>query len=689
MSRANADPAVRSVRTGAARNVSDHRRNQLGHIRRAASVVELRIRIARGLRVLPSALTIALGVAAGTLAVRKVFPDALGNRRAWEILAGAAAFVLASVAVAMLRRLPPRAGAVALDRHHRLQGRLTNALVFEAGAERSPLMEVAIDDACEHAARLDPRRAAPLPLPRDLAGSAAVALGVAVIALLHLPPKPPVEAPHARTIDAVPMTPDDVELFKEAARQLARHDQSPEVKAALDKFNGLIEDLANKRIDRTEAFRRMEEIERELLKGAEADAKSFEEALKQTADELKKSDLAKPLAESLEKKNMDQARKDLKSLAAALRDDKSNDKSGKSTKKADKASLERLRQALEKAAAKRKEALAAVNEKRNEVREQLLNKKSQPRDADAGAPNPEDERLLKKKERELERLDREAERQERMQRQLERLDRELGKAAEDLMKDLGMSAEDLEQAAEDVKRMQEEEMSDKEKEELRQRIEELREMLRQQGQGGKERMKRMLKFGKRARGGGGGKGDQGKGQQGQGDEGDEGDEGKDGQGKDGEGKDGQGKSEGGLTLGPGGKMIRLTMGQGQGQGQGEGPGMPGGPGQGQGQPGGDSSKGSPGKDWGTGHDPNVMGKRTDIKAGTEDVQEQGQDTRQGPTNSQVILGAADRGFKGAGYKRVFTDYHTRAEEQINKDQVPDGYRYYVNRYFQLIRPREE
>jgi hypothetical protein len=40
----------------------------------------------------------------------------------------------------------------------------------------------------------------------------------------------------------------------------------------------------NKRLDRTEAFRRMEELERELLKGAEADAKKLEEELKKIGD---------------------------------------------------------------------------------------------------------------------------------------------------------------------------------------------------------------------------------------------------------------------------------------------------------------------------------------------------------------------------------------------------------------------
>jgi hypothetical protein len=115
---------------------------------------------------------------------------------------------------------------------------------------------------------------------------------------------------------------------------------------------------------------------------------------------------------------------------------------------------------------------------------------------------------------------------------------------------------------------------------------------------------------------------------------------------------------------------------GQGAGQGSGPGKDG------------QGAGQGGKEAGTGHDGNLAGKRTDLKSGTTDVQQQGIDTQQGPSNSQVILSAAERGFKGSGYKKVFKDYHTVAEQQINKDQVPDGYRFYVHRYFQLIRPRE-
>ncbi len=644
------------------------------------------MRLSRALVVLPSALVVALAIAAVTLVVRKTLPERLSNARAIEILVGAAALVVLALVAVMLRRLAPGAGTIALDRHHQLHDRLTNALAFEAiaPAERSALMEVAIDDACEHAPRLAPSRAAPLRTPRDLAVALGLGVGVAALGLLYVS-RTIVVVPQAKQIDALAMSPDDIELFRDAARALERPNQSPEMKAAVDKFNQLIEDIANKRLDRTEAFRKMEAIERELLTGAEADAKEFEEALKDAAEELKKSDLSKPIGESLEKKDLEKAQKDLKVLAEQLR----------SGKKPDKAALEKLKAALQKAAERKKEALAALNEKRNEIREDLLKKKTQKKDdPDAGPKDEQEDRLLKKKERELERLDREAEQKERVGRQLERLDRELSKAAQDLMKDLGLSAQDLEQAAEDINRMQQEQMSQKEKEELRQRLEELREQIRQQGQSGKKRMARMMKFGKRARGSSG-KGQKGDGEKGDGDKGDQqgdSDESQDGEGKEGEGKDGKdgkdGQGKGGKgqqwVIGPDGKKILIP---GAGSGPGDMPGM--GQGAGQGGDGKDGpGAGQGGKEAGTGHDGNLAGKRTDLKSGTTDVQQQGLDTGQGPSNSQVILSAAERGFKGSGYKKVFKDYHTVAEQQINKDTVPDGYRFYVHRYFQLIRPRE-
>ena len=74
--------------------------------------------------------------------------------------------------------------------------------------------------------------------------------------------------------------------------------------------------------------------------------------------------------------------------------------------------------------------------------------------------------------------------------------------------------------------------------------------------------------------------------------------------------------------------------------------------------------------------------------GTQDTQVAGQDTGQGASRSEVIEGAAERGFAGRGYTKVYREYHTVAEEALGKDEIPGGYRSYVRRYFQLIRPRD-
>ena len=92
--------------------------------------------------------------------------------------------------------------------------------------------------------------------------------------------------------------------------------------------------------------------------------------------------------------------------------------------------------------------------------------------------------------------------------------------------------------------------------------------------------------------------------------------------------------------------------------------------------------------WGTGHDEHLQRGATNSTGGTEDTQIEGQNTGQGASRSEVIQGAAERGFASRGYTKVYREYHAVAEEALGKDEIPGGYRFYVKRYFQLIRPRE-
>jgi len=606
-------------------------------------------------------LALSLVALALALTLSKVVP---GFAQRWVLDVGLGALIAVALSTfrAATRRLPKFAGALVLDSHHRLADRMTNALSFAAlpPGERTPLMEVAIEDACARAGGLSPRKAAPLRWPRDLAAAIGLALGVGALSVLHVRIDRPVA--QAKTIDPVVLSADDIDLFREVGKKLADTDKNPEVLAALQAYNQLIEDLAQKRLDRTEAFRRMHEIESRLMEGRALDAKALEEELKLRAAALKKSELSRPAAEALEKQDFAKAAREMRELAKKLRD------------KPDalaKAQLERLRDAMKKAAEGQKERLAALEQRREELREQLLQRQKQGRD---GGLDENEERLLHNKQRELERLDREHETSEGAKRRLDRLDRDLAQAAEDIMRQLGMSANDLDQGAEDMNRLAQEKMSDEEREELRQRLEDLREQLRQEGQGGAQRLARLRRFVRQARG-------QGQGEKGQKQPCPPGDPNcreEEGEGEGQDGKDGQG-----FTIGKGGeRILQMSRGGGQGQGDMQGQGQPGDqPGGGQGQEKGDS--------WGHGHDPNVAGQKpTNPKMGTLDVQAAGLDTGQGASRSEVILGAAEKGFRGGAYKKVYNEYRTSAEEQIHQDKIPPGTHDHVRRYFDLIRPRD-
>jgi hypothetical protein len=87
------------------------------------------------------------------------------------------------------------------------------------------------------------------------------------------------------------------------------------------------------------------------------------------------------------------------------------------------------------------------------------------------------------------------------------------------------------------------------------------------------------------------------------------------------------------------------------------------------------------------HDPNLMGDKTKLASKRNESRVDG-NKGAGPSKSETILGSAERGFASSDYKKVYADYSSVVEEVLSKERIPPGYRYYVKRYFQLIRPRE-
>jgi hypothetical protein len=618
---------------------------QLLRLSKAARAASRRQRINAAVRRLVLLLPVPLGYAALGLALGKWLEPGPTVTR---LLAGgflvACLVPVVGVVACWLARRSTHAGALALDRHHQSADRITNALEFARlpPATQSPFMQAAISDALLAVERPNASAAVPLELPRGAGWSVALVLAVVAVSFIKpQPPAPPVHAPALLPSEPVVLGADDLSFLRESVREFQPAEGSPELTQAVTEFNRLVEDMAERRLDRRELFRRLADIERALDAGPEAD-EALEAGLQNLAEQLEKSPLSRPIAEAVKAKQLADAERAMRELAERL---------ARKDEKVDPAELERLRKALEAASSEADGRVERLEQMRRDVESEqrrLLQKKNAKQDKPEAEQRAEQER----QKRRLEKLDRDIHEAKQSQEKMSELDKELAKAAQDLMKEMGKSAEHLNSGAEDMNRMARQKMSDKQKQELKQKLEELRDLLRQGGAGREEHMKRLQQFAERARGSKG-----------------------EGSGEGQSGKQGQPGQQGPprLTLGPGGTPLPMP---------GAGSPGPGGerPGSGDGQSGGTEA--------GSGSSPEMKGPATDLQGKTEDVTAAAVDTGQGAASSEVVFGAAERGFTGARYQKVYTQYRTVAEDVLQQDTIPAGYEFYVRRYFQLIRPRQ-
>jgi hypothetical protein len=617
---------------------------QLLRLSRAALAAGRRQRFNAALRRLVRLLPIPLGYAVVARAlVQWLEPGADATRWVWAGFFVACLAPLVGVVASWLARRSPHAGALALDRHHQSADRITNALEFSRlpASEQSPFMQAAIADALLAVERPNPAAAVPFELPRGAAWSVALVLLVVAASFIKPhPPEPPERAPAVLApIDPVVLAADDLSLLRESIEEFKPSGDNPELSQAVSDFNRLVEEMAERKLDRRELFRRLTEIERSLAAGPEAD-EALDAGLKDLAEQLDKSPLSRPIADALKEKRLTDAEQAMRELAERL---------ARKDSPLDPAELERLRKALEAASTEADGRMERLEQMRREVeaeQRRLLQKKK------AGeAATPEQKAAEERQKRRLEKLDRDIDDAKRSREKMSELDKELAKAAQELMRELGKSAEHLKQGAQDMNRMARQKMSEEEKRQLKQKLEELRELLRQGGANREQHLKRLQQFAERARG-------------------------QKGEGKDGQNQPGKGGQNGPprLTLGPGGTPIPMPGAGGPSPGGGNKPGEGDGP--------------SGGTEAGAGSSPEMKGKATDLDSKTEDVTAAAVDTGQGAASSEVVFGAAEQGFTGARYQKVYTQYRTVAEDVLEQDAIPAGYEFYVRRYFQLIRPRQ-
>ena len=356
-------------------------------IRGLARRAEQRLRLARAVRVGGEALCSALVVAIAVVALRKAGLVREGSARGGLALTAVA--LAAAPVVAWAWRLPERAGALVLDRFHSLHDRLASALTFAEHPARTAFMEAAIDDAVRVAPTAEPRAAVPIPWSAayGLAGGLAVAL--VAVGLFEVRRHTPLA--RARMLDPIDMASDDLDDVKDFLEQLQRRDSTKDdARAAIEEFNRLVDDIANHRLDRTEAFRRMEELEEKLATPDATERKALEEQVEALGHELEKAELTHPAGKALAEAKLDEARDALRDLSKKV--DKAR------TTPIDKARLDQMREALKKAAADAEKRQHDLEQRREELADEVLKKKQQlgRRRVGRGARS-----LLQKKEREL------------------------------------------------------------------------------------------------------------------------------------------------------------------------------------------------------------------------------------------------------------------------------------------------
>ncbi len=300
------------------------------------------------------------------------------------------------------------------------------------------------------------------------------------------------------------------------------------------------------------------------------------------------------------------------------------------TPKVSQQDLRALRRALEQAAsttAGRSERLASERRRLEREHRRLLDRRAQTQDGAATRA------ALQQNERQLQRLER---RSKRGQQAFSQLDKELAEAASKLAEEAGPKA--FEQSEQALRNLERQQLTESQKRQLKRQLEQMRKLLQEQKKAGATQRRQQLdRFRQRASGGRslprGGAGDAGAPR---------------------------------VVLSRGGAAApHATPSQRQG------------------------ANTNSAKKHGDGTDPNLTGAASAKLGKTEDVAVAGIESGDGQASSRVVYGAAQEGFVAPEYQEIHAAYETVAEEVMTHDNVPPGYRFYVRRYFQLIRPRSQ
>jgi hypothetical protein len=623
---------------------------------RAAEALALTVRVA-----LPAGLIIA---AASVVSTRLLMTP---TDYAWAALAPIP-LVLGWV---LVRRRSLRATARRVDAHYRLHDRLGNAIEFAEQSAKIPnddprtrdMAELAIADGAASVAGLVAKPVVKLtvPKPRVLDGLSLALLLAALLLPQRVPEVPPdarlshEELPELETDDKRGLDMTRAEPLREELRKL-ENSKEEEIARISNELLGVLADLETGEIDRGEALRRLDELDDELHEAETAMEEQLEEdpwmlseAMRELAEDLREHELMEEVAEALAKADAEEVEKELQELM-----EKAEAEGGELKKELDEA-LKEMERSLQRSTNENTGTERAMEEAERELERQKKNPAEDPE---------EQERALERKKEKLEELKRQHEREQKAREQLDQL-QELSRQSQGNSQS-GSSQQKRQDSQKKLsqgtgnaskKSRQSQQMND-----VRDAMDQAKSFVQRSGQNGESenrRKQQQQRFAKAA------KGQKGK-------DGKpatmlvEGEVGEDGEpmGMMGEGQEGEGEGEG--ESDSDGEGDGQGDGQGNGQGNQQGNGV--GPGIGEGSV---EALGDP-----SSMDVNAKNERVDAQQG------------KGQTRAEVIETASQEGFATESYRRVYRDYESFAQSAMDSDELPEGQRRRVKRYYQMIQPRD-
>ncbi len=674
--------------------------NDLQQLQSLLRRTKLRIRLQLMLERATTAAVVALALVIVALFFYKSRSIGLDGMKLMASLSGL--MILAGAVWGLLTPVKPRYVLKRLDLANQTRDALGSAFDFvqrlpkDAEPDQKPFMEAQIRQASTLLGKIDHRTASRFRMPRDVP-----AVGVLMAAFLFffamMLPAPSSHASIPPPEKPAPKMQIDEDLYNEAiddmhaVEDLAKHLKDKAMLEFLKEYKKLLSQLKKGQLTREEFERKYQALKKKYFSGLKqqmANAEKIKAQIHEVGKQLAKNKLTKKLGEALKKHDMDAARKELARLQKMLEKGKLNKwerkKLAKALKKAAKLLKNKDTKQLEQAIKKQLEKLKKKhNAKKNQVAKQRQKMKELKKQIDKlqkqikKTSNPKKKRQLmrrlaqkkrsmrqmkrqfRKNKRQLDQLTRRQKQLQKQKRTLQTLSRAMKEAAKKLNRkklDAKTKAA-LQKLMKQLQKYQRQAQRGSNRKGAQMTLKQLKELLKRLRNRKGRQKGRLSDYLKRAR------------------------RGNKGAGKGCSSCKGTGKKKGGKgpcpSCGGSGRSGGLKPG-GIGSGRRTG-------GLSRNRPGGKGGKG--GKKWGKGHNPGtIKGRATDLGGKTVDKRVKGKHGA-GPSEAQVFKGSADKGFSSRSYRKVFVQYKKIWQKVLNQEEIPPGYRYLIQRYFRLIKPR--